>query len=68
MCGKLARPIRVDVEHLKPMRESQPSTQFTVLGKCGHLFKVSAEEMGTETLSSIIKEPLWLRIRRVMTG
>lgn len=61
VCGDRRRPISVVAEHLKPIRASQPHTQFVITGKCEHIWKMSAEEMGYDTLLGFIQPPLWKR-------
>lgn len=49
VCGVKKRPRDIKVEYLKPMREGQPYIQFVVEGKCGHVWKMAADEIGYES-------------------
>jgi hypothetical protein len=56
----------VDSEILRPRPGVESSAmQFVVYGKCGHVWKMSQEEMGVEFHMQLIKEPLWQRMSRI---
>lgn len=54
VCGCNRRPRDIWVEHLKPMREGQPTIQFVVEGKCGHLWKMTAIEIGYKSPLGVV--------------
>lgn len=46
MCGKKTKPNSIEIEYLKPMHSGKPQTQYVVSGKCGHTWKLAADEIG----------------------